>query len=84
MVAQTDIYTLNLPWDELPLSVLEDKQKLHFRQHAQISRHTTGEVLWSSQTPGSQLLLLAGNIRLVQENLESQFCWSQETGLAML
>jgi HlyB family type I secretion system ABC transporter len=67
MVAQTDIYTLNLPWDELPLSVLEDKQKLHFRQHAQISRHTTGEVLWSSQTPGSQLLLLAGNIRLVQE-----------------
>ncbi len=66
MVAQTDVYTLNLPWDELPLSLLEDNQKLHFRQHAQISRHTTGEALWSSQTPGSQLLLLAGNVRLVQ------------------
>ncbi|MBD2033762.1 type I secretion system permease/ATPase [Leptolyngbya sp. FACHB-321] len=66
MVAQTDVYTLNLPWDELPLSLLEDEQKLHFRQHAQISRHTTGEVLWSSQTPGSQLLLLAGKVRLVQ------------------
>ncbi|MBW4690945.1 MAG: peptidase domain-containing ABC transporter [Lyngbya sp. HA4199-MV5] len=66
MVAQTDVYTLNLPWDELPLSLLADEQKLSFRQHAQISRHTTGEVLWSSQTPGSQLLLLAGNVRLVQ------------------
>jgi ATP-binding cassette subfamily B protein len=67
MVAQTDVYTLNLPWDELPLNLLEDEQKLHFRQHAQISRHTTGEVLWSSQTPGSQLLVLSGNVRLMQE-----------------
>ena len=67
MVVQTDVYTLNLPWDELPLSLLEGEQKLHFRQHAQISRHSTGEVLWSSQTPGNQLLLLAGNVRLVQE-----------------
>ncbi|MBI4783256.1 MAG: peptidase domain-containing ABC transporter [Oscillatoriophycideae cyanobacterium NC_groundwater_1537_Pr4_S-0.65um_50_18] len=66
MVAQTDVYTLNLPWDELPLNLLENEQKLHFRQHAQINRHTTGEVLWSSQTPGSQLLLLAGEVRLVQ------------------
>lgn len=67
MVAQSSIYTLNLPWDEAPLILLEDEQKLHFRQHAQISRHATGEVLWSSQTPGSQLLVLAGNVRLVQE-----------------
>jgi HlyB family type I secretion system ABC transporter len=66
MVAQTDVYTLNLPWDEIPLSLLDDEQKLHFRQHVQISRHTTGEVLWSSQAPGSQLLVLAGNVRLVQ------------------
>ena len=67
MVAQPSIYTLNLPWDEAPLRVLEDEQKLHFRQQAQVSRHVTGEVLWSSQTPGSQLLVLAGNVRLVQE-----------------
>ena len=67
MVAQPSIYTLNLPWDEAPLRVLEDEQKLQFRQEAQVSRHVTGEVLWSSQTPGSQLLVLAGNVRLVQE-----------------
>lgn len=67
MVAQTDIYTLNLPWDEVPLKCLEDEQKLQLRQSAQVSHHVRGEVLWSSQTPGSQLLLLAGNVRLVQE-----------------
>ena len=67
MITQPDIYTLNLPWDESPLSLLTHEQQLEFRQHAQVSRHAIGEVLWSSQTPGSQLLLLAGNVRLVQE-----------------
>ncbi|MBW4422523.1 MAG: peptidase domain-containing ABC transporter [Myxacorys californica WJT36-NPBG1] len=67
MVLETDIHTLNLSWDEPPLSLLTDKQKLQFREHAQVSRHARGEVLWSSQTPGSQLLLLVGNVRLVQE-----------------
>ncbi|UIE38136.1 peptidase domain-containing ABC transporter [Leptodesmis sichuanensis] len=67
MVAQPEIYTLNLPWDEAPLCLLEDQQKLQFRQQVQISRHTTGEPLWSSQTPGCQILVLAGKVRLVQE-----------------
>lgn len=53
MTSKKDIYTLNLPWDELPLRLLEDEQKLGFRQQAQLSHHTTGEVLWSSHTPGS-------------------------------
>jgi hypothetical protein len=66
MVAQIDVYTLNLPWDERPLNLLADQQQLHFRQHVQISRHTTGEVLWSNHSPGGQLLLLAGKVRLVQ------------------
>ncbi|MBD1865104.1 MULTISPECIES: hypothetical protein [Trichocoleus] len=79
MVAQSDIYTLNLPWDELPLNLLEDEQKLYFREHAQISRHTTEEVLWSSQTPGSQLLL-AGKVRLVQRKGTSAL----ETGKSVL
>jgi ATP-binding cassette subfamily B protein len=67
MVAQPEIYTLNLPWDEAPLSWLEDEQKLQFKQQVQISRHTTGEPLWSSQTPGCQILVLVGKVRLVQE-----------------
>jgi ATP-binding cassette subfamily B protein len=67
MIAQPDIYTLNLPWDESPLNLLEDEQKLQFKQQVQISRHRTGEPLWSSQTPGCQILVLAGKVRLVQE-----------------
>lgn len=70
MVAQHErqnIYTLNLPWDEAPLSLLEDEQQLFFRQQAQVSRHRTGEVLWSSRTPGSQILIISGKVRLVQE-----------------
>lgn len=70
MVAQTerqDIYALNLPWDEPPLSLLDDEQQLWFQQQAQVSRHRTGEVLWSSRTGGSQLLVISGKVRLVQE-----------------
>jgi len=62
-----DIYRLNLPWDERPLSLLDDEQKLFFRQQAQVSRHQTGEVLWSSRAPGSQLFIISGKVRLMQE-----------------
>ncbi len=57
MVAQQErqhIYTLNLPWDAPPLILLDAEQQLLFRQQAQVSRHRTGEILWSSRTPGSQ------------------------------
>ena len=70
MIAQQnrpDIYTLNLPWDEPPLNLLTDEQQLFFRQQAQVSRHKTGEILWSSRTPGSQLLVISGKVRLMQE-----------------
>lgn len=70
MVAQhdrQDIYTLNLPWDEPPLSLLEDEQQLWLRQQAQVSRHSTGEILWSSHTQSRQLFVISGKVRLVQE-----------------
>jgi HlyB family type I secretion system ABC transporter len=66
MVTTQDIYTLNLPWDEPPLSLLEDQQ-IQFRERAQVSRHTVGEVLWSTQNPGAQLFVVSGKVRLVQE-----------------
>jgi HlyB family type I secretion system ABC transporter len=57
---------LNLPWNEAPLNLLDSEQQLELREQAQISRHTTGEILWSNQTPGGQLLVLGGSVRLVQ------------------
>lgn len=69
--AGKDIYIQDLPWDEQPLNLLEDEQQLEFRQLAQVSQHTTGEILWSSQTRGGQFLVLAGKVRLVQETGET-------------
>ncbi len=80
MIAQPDIHILNLPWDEPPLSLLEDEQQLWFRQRAQVSRHQTGEVLWSNRAPGSQLLVISGKVRLVQEPGKSAL----EPGKSML
>lgn len=70
MVAQHEpqnINTLNIPWHKAPLSLLEDEKQLFFRQEGKVSRHRIGEVLWSSRTPGSQLLIISGKVRLVQE-----------------
>lgn len=66
MVTSQDIYTLNLPWDEPPWNLLGDQQ-IQFRERAQISRHTAGEVLWSTRNPGAQLFVVSGKVRLVQE-----------------
>lgn len=65
--AGKDLYTQSLPWDEQPLSLLTDEQQLDFRQQAQVNQHVTGEIIWSSQTPGRQFLVLAGKVRLVKE-----------------
>ena len=65
MVASPEIHALNLPWDEPPLSLLNSEQQIQFKQMAQVTRHTTGDVIWSNDTPGSQLLVLTGRVRLM-------------------
>lgn len=67
MVVSQNIYTLNLPWDEAPLNLLAQEQQLQFKHRAQVSRHTTGDILWSTGNPGGQLLLISGKVRLIQE-----------------
>ena len=67
MAVSTDVYTLNLSYDEAPLGLLNHQQQLNFRRAAQVTRHTTGETLWSSEQAGGQLLLISGKVRLVQK-----------------
>lgn len=70
MVAQPEqwkINALNLSWHTPPLSLLTSQQQLQFRQRAEVRTFTTGEILWSSQNPGGQFLVLSGRVRLVQE-----------------
>lgn len=67
MVISQNIYALNLPWDEEPLSLLDEEQQLWLKQRAQVNGYTTGEILWSTHDLGVQMLLVSGNVRLIQE-----------------
>ena len=80
MIVQPEIYTLNLPWDEPPLSFLTHEQQLELQQHAEVSRYSIGEVLWSSQNSEYQILVVAGNVRLIQSPGNSTL----ESGKSML
>ncbi len=64
MVANADV--LKLPWDELPLSLLPDDQQIQFG--VKVGRHTTGEVIWSSDAPGSQFLVISGKVRMLSQD----------------
>jgi ATP-binding cassette, subfamily B, bacterial len=61
----------NLPWNEPPLSLLSPDQQVKFRSQADIRQYKLGEVLWSSDMPGTQILLLSGKVRLVNDEGES-------------
>ncbi|MBF2028380.1 MAG: type I secretion system permease/ATPase [Oscillatoriales cyanobacterium C42_A2020_001] len=63
--------TTNLPWDAPPLSLLSPEQQVQFKQKVQVRRYSLGEVIWSTEQPGSQLLVVAGKVRLVPEDGQS-------------
>lgn len=58
----------NLPWSEPPLSLLSPDQQVRFRSQADIRQYKLGDVLWSSDMPGTQILLLSGKVRLVSDD----------------
>jgi ATP-binding cassette subfamily B protein len=61
----------NLPWNVPPLSFLSPDQQVQFKQAADIRRFSLGEMLWSTEAPGSQMLVLAGKVRLIPEEGQS-------------
>lgn len=60
-----------LAWDAPPLALLNPEQQIQFKQEAETRRYSLGEMLWSTDSPGSQLLVLAGKVRLVPEEGQS-------------
>ncbi len=60
--------TTDLPWDLPPLCFLSPDQQVQFKQAATIRRFSLGDMLWSTDEPGSQLLVVAGKVRLVPED----------------
>ena len=61
----------DLPWDVPPLSFLNADQQVQFKQAATIRRFSLGEMLWSTNDPGSQILVISGKVRLVPEEGQS-------------
>ena len=67
----TNELATDLPWDVPPLSFLAPDQQVQFKQAATIRRFSLGEMLWSTDEPGRQLLVVSGKVRLVPEEGQS-------------
>lgn len=55
----------NVAWDSPPLSWLSPAQQIQLKDQAKLQTHNLGEVVWSTENPGNQFLILSGNVRLV-------------------
>ncbi|MBF2001458.1 MAG: type I secretion system permease/ATPase [Synechococcales cyanobacterium M58_A2018_015] len=60
-----------IAWDSPPLCWLTPAQQLHLQDRATARRHSMGEVIWSTDTLGSQFLVVSGNVRLVNTDGKS-------------
>lgn len=67
----TNEVSTELPWDEPPLSLLNQEQQVQFKNQAQTRRYRIGETVWSADQPGSQVLVIVGKVRLVSEEGKS-------------
>jgi ATP-binding cassette, subfamily B, bacterial len=61
----------NLPWSEPPLSLLPPEQQVKFRSQAEVRQYRLGDLLWSSDSPGYQIYLISGKVRLVSDEGKS-------------
>jgi len=59
--------TANLSQNFPVLDFLSSEQKVQLEKKAIIYRYQLGQLLWSEETPGIQLIILTGNVRLVSE-----------------
>jgi hypothetical protein len=57
--------TANLSKNFPVLEFLNSEQKVQLERKAIIYRYQLGQLLWSEETPGIQLIILIGNVRLV-------------------
>ncbi len=58
----------SLSWSEPPLCWLNPDQQLRVKEHAKPQTYKLGAVIWSTETPGKEYLILSGNVRLVPDS----------------
>ncbi|MBC6435646.1 cyclic nucleotide-binding domain-containing protein, partial [Nostoc sp. HG1] len=56
-----------LKWESLPLCLLTTEQQIKFKNQAEVRRYKTGEIIWSTDIPGNQFLIISGNVRLRED-----------------
>lgn len=58
---------MNLRSSELPLCLLSPEQQIGVRNQAEIRHYTVGNVIWSTDNPGNQFLIISGRVRLRED-----------------
>lgn len=58
---------MNLEWDKKPFCLLAPEQQIRLRNQAGTSFYQTGKIIWSTEEPGSQFLIISGNVRLRED-----------------
>ncbi len=62
---------MNLQWEKEPFCLLTPEQQINLKNQVEICRYQTGVIIWSTDKPGNQFLIIAGNVRL-REDEKSQ------------
>ncbi|MGH1393071.1 MAG: type I secretion system permease/ATPase [Trichormus sp.] len=57
-----------IPWNQPPLSFLNPEEKSQLEQRTETRRYRLGEKIWSSELGGYQFLIIAGKVRLREED----------------
>ena len=57
----------NLDWEHPPLSWLTTEQRILIEDTSVVKTVRLGEVLWSTDSPGKEYLVLSGNVRLMPD-----------------
>ncbi len=58
---------MNLPWEKLPLCLLNPEQQIEVKNQKQIREYSVGNVIWSTDSPGNQFLIISGKVRLRED-----------------
>jgi HlyB family type I secretion system ABC transporter len=64
----TNDQLVQVDWHTPPLCWLSADQQLQIKDQAHAQDYALGEIIWSTETPGSQFLLLSGKVRLVPDD----------------
>lgn len=56
-----------LRWEELPFCLLTRSQQIQLKNQSETLHYTRGKVIWSTDKPGGQFLIIEGKVRLREE-----------------